>query len=85
MNALFPTPVALIAVDKGLPIPAPRGGGARKYPFRELEVGDSFFIPGKTRQQLKASISNASCDCRRFVTRGVVEHGVKGLRVWRVA
>ena len=84
MNALFPTPVAVIAIDKGVPLPEAQRGARFRYPFKALEVGDSFFVPGRTRQSLKASISHASCGCRRFATRGVVEHGVKGLRVWRI-
>ena len=56
MNALFPTPVAVIAIDKGVPIPEMQRGACFRYPFKALEIGDSFFIPGKTRQSLKASI-----------------------------
>ena len=84
MNALFPIPSATIAIDRGVPIPASQHGPGRKYPFPDLEVGDSFFAPGKTRAQLKSLINRHSCDCRRFATRGVIEHGVKGLRVWRI-
>jgi len=83
MNALFPTPPAVIAIDKGIPL-APRSPiFQRKYPFKDMEVGDSCFIPGKNRQQIKISLKYASCDCRRFATRAVIENGVKGLRVWR--
>lgn len=74
----------LIPIDRGIPLPSEPPKNARKYPFRDLELGDSFFAPCKTREQLKSLISRSSCSCRRFVTRSVVEDGVKGLRVWRV-
>ena len=31
-------------IDKNIPIPQKSSSGARKYPFHEMEVGDSFFI-----------------------------------------
>lgn len=38
-------------VEKGIPIPHRSGDGTRKYPFDQMEVGDSFlcngFDPGK--------------------------------------
>lgn len=83
MNALFPAPRAVIAIDKGVPLPDRSPIFQRKYPFREMEVGDSCFIAGKTRQGIKASLKLATCDCRQYATRQVVENGVKGLRVWR--
>jgi hypothetical protein len=33
-------------IEKGVPIPPPSTGGRkRKYPFDEMEVGDSFTLP----------------------------------------
>jgi hypothetical protein len=33
-------------------MPAPRGGGNGKYPFEVMEVGHSFFVPGKKPEQV---------------------------------
>ena len=40
----------MIEIQKGIPMPARPGGTGRiaQYPWRTMEVGDSFFIPGKT-------------------------------------
>ena len=75
-----PRPVQTIAITKGLP--APRGRRA-KYPFRDMEIGDSFFSPGSS------VIGIHGCARRhrpmRFTCRSVVEDGVAGIRVWRIS
>lgn len=82
----FHSPIlTLTPIDRGVPLPPPKPLYQRKYPFRDMRVGDSFFAPGKTRQQLKTSIRYATCECRQFTTRRVTENGVTGLRVWRIA
>lgn len=85
MNAQFPAPVAVIPVDRGIPIPPPQQLYQRKYPLNTMAVGDSFFVPHRTRQQMAGPIRYASCECRKFTTRRVTEHGIPGLRVWRIA
>jgi len=75
-----PRPAQAIAITKGLP--APRGRRA-KYPFRDMEIGDSFFSP-------KSSVIGIHGCARRhrpmrFTCRSVVEDGVAGIRVWRIA
>lgn len=69
-----------IAITKGLP--APRGRKS-KYPFRDMELGDSFFAPGSS------VIGIHGCARRhrpmRFTCRSVVENGIAGIRVWRIA
>jgi len=51
----------MYAVQKKIPEPprinAGRRTGRRKYPFEELEVGDMFFVPGKTRNALGSHVS----------------------------
>ena len=41
-----------IKIEKGVPMPDSRASTGSVYPFEEMEVGDSFFAPGKTRQQM---------------------------------
>lgn len=74
-----------IKIDKLIPIPKPgRKGWLARYPFRQMKVGDSFFVPGRNVQQM----SNSGAQYRklfghRYTVRSVVEGGKKGCRVWR--
>ena len=69
-----------IEITKGLPTPH---RGRTKYPFRDMELGDSFFAPGSS------VIGIHGCARRhrpmRFTCRSVVENGIAGIRVWRIA
>ena len=71
---------SVIEITKGLPTPR---GRRSKYPFRDMEVGDSFFAPGSS------VIGIHGCARRhrpmKFTCRSVVEDGVVGIRVWRIA
>ncbi len=83
----------MFEIEKGVPIPAARpagkGGRDSKYPFRELETGDSFVVPinGDAAEARRLRV-NLMTRCnkygksmgRRFTTRLVPE----GVRVWRV-
>ncbi|MFO1130747.1 MAG: hypothetical protein U1E16_01835 [Hyphomicrobiales bacterium] len=68
-----------IEITKGLPTPQ---RGRSKYPFRDMELGDSFFAPGAS------VIGLHGCARRhrpmRFTCRTLVENGVAGVRVWRI-
>lgn len=68
-------------IEKGVPIPidAGRGRGARKYPFRSMEVGDSFLIAFKDQKAIYASAMNqgAKITCQKQDDGSV--------RVWRIA
>lgn len=69
----------VIEITKGVPTPR---GRRSKYPFRDMEIGDSFFAPGSS------VIGIHGCARRhrpmRFTCRSVVEDGVAGIRVWRI-
>lgn len=68
----------MFEIEKGVAIPRGRG----MYPFRNMEVGDSFFVPGATAKNL------STCACQFSARHG---HGWKfsvrtvdgGVRVWR--
>ena len=68
-----------IGISKGIPTPQ---RGRTKYPFRNMQLGDSFFAPGAT------VIGIHGCARRhrpmRFTCRTVVEDGTPGVRVWRI-
>lgn len=76
-----------IKIDKGIPVaPMPNGAGRMAlYPFRQMEVGDSFFVP-KTGQSITGPIAHAQSRMdAKFSRRTVTENGVTGTRVWRIA
>jgi hypothetical protein len=68
-----------ISITKGLPTPH---RGRAKYPFRDMEVGDSFFAPGASVIGLHGCARRHRP--KRFTCRSLVENGVGGVRVWRI-
>ena len=70
----------MFKIDKGVPMgPGKRRGRPRKYPFPDMEVGDSFFVPNlKNPRPLFAS-------CAKHVgMKAAVRAEGDGYRVWRV-
>ena len=68
-----------ISITKGLPTPH---RGRAKYPFRDMEVGDSFFVRGASVIGLHGCARRHRP--KRFTCRTLVENGVAGVRVWRI-
>jgi hypothetical protein len=69
-----------ILIEKGIPVPPEtRGIKPTMYPWAQMEVGDSFFLPGR-----KAHPGFTSKPCKatrhKFTSRKV--NG--GFRTWRV-
>ena len=64
----------MIEIEKGIPMAAPH---KRKYPFREMEVGDSFRAPDALRS---VSSYNTWLRPKHFVIR-IAGDGSR--RVWR--
>ena len=64
-------------IDKNIPIPEDR----KRYPWKEMEVGDSFFIEGKEASQIGgiANFANRTYKPKHFITRTVKG----GVRIWR--
>lgn len=75
-------------IDKGVPIPE---RGDRKYPWKKMEVGDSFFVPGARVNASQPGDGRlfSTQHARRTVPGSVwlvrltTEDGVAGARVWR--
>lgn len=69
-------------IDKDIPMPTRRQGMGRpaKYPFAEMEVGDSFFST-ETRNRLAAASSHAGS---RHEMKFAILSVDGGFRVWRV-
>ena len=70
-------------IDTNIPIPKPRSGHKAYYPWKELEIGESFFVPGKRKATGAYRIKD--CETRKFISERRVEDGVEGVRVWRIA
>lgn len=71
----------MIKIEKGIPIP-PGAGGWRKYPLGEMEIGDSFFAPGRKAGDISGGF--AYHKGKKFSARTCAENGVDGVRVWRI-
>ena len=79
-------------VDSGVAVPRALKGS--KYPWAEMEVGDSFFVPNGTGRGGRDTGNNACVSGRawlrrnglsktfNFAQRKTVESGVKGARIW---
>jgi hypothetical protein len=68
-------------IDKGIEVP---GMNRRKgrYPWAELEVGDSFFIPSEEVSDPRSAMFHAGERMgRKFTLRRSKENGVNGARV----
>ncbi|WP_137390864.1 hypothetical protein [Rhodoligotrophos defluvii] len=71
-------------VESGVPIPPVRKKESQ-YPWAELKVGDSFFIPGiNANQASSAATRRRHRFGGRYRCRTMVVGGQKGVRVWRI-
>jgi hypothetical protein len=92
----------MFEIQKNVPVPKTRRLNAppRKYPFREMEVGDMFFVPNKTKNTLMTLASTEGRNLgRKFSTKlcFMFNHAghwepcepgtrgaIQGVGVWRV-
>jgi hypothetical protein len=77
-------------IDKRVKLPPATNFDASeriKYPFRGLQVGDSFFIPKKTREGGGSLVRywNMNLSPKMFTLRTVTEKRIPGIRIWRIA
>ena len=79
------------SIDNGLPIPKDEVFGNRKYPWKDMVPGDSFFVEcrknedkNKARNRLLGATNNRRQHSEKYAVRIVTEDGVEGVRVWRV-
>lgn len=71
-------------IEKGIAIPkVASGGGSTKYPWADMEIGDSFFVQHPASKNVKAATHahNQRYPNSRFKSRSVDG----GVRIWRVA
>lgn len=71
------------SIDKGFPIPGPNAkGNNAKYPWAEMEVGDSFVMDRPQVHASKAAVGYARRHGWKFATRKIDDNHT---RVWRTA
>lgn len=68
-------------IEKNVPVPTARSARA-KYPFKEMDVGDSVLIPdeSKAKAAVNAAFMVGTRDGKKFTSRSTPE----GVRIWRV-
>ena len=71
----------MIVVEKGIELPKGRIG-QQKYPWDEMDIGDSFYVAGGDLKRIRwAATANGSKYGRKYSVRAVDG----GVRTWRVA
>lgn len=85
-------------IDAGIAVPENFHTGTRKYPFEEMNTGDSFFIGPNYEDETQRQIGNRVAQARQtyqkrcakqgievvFTQRKWTEQDILGQRVWRV-
>lgn len=76
-------------IQKGLPVPKPNRGGPgtgrpAKYPFRQMEVGDSFLIPLRPNGDYMGLGTTVSYATKQTGFKFTTRREPTGTRVWRV-
>ena len=73
-------------VDLDVDIPIPKHVAHARYPWRQMEIGNSFFVPGKTVKSIVGPMTFARRTLgHKYATRPWRQpSGVEGVRVWRV-
>jgi len=70
-------------IERDVPIPNKSSAGGRKYPFHEMVVGDSFFVPVLSSDEISkirsAAYGYGKTNDMAFMTLTVPG----GCRVWR--
>ena len=56
----------------------------QKYPWRQMKVGESILLKGKTTSSLKGCVHHLKPEMK-FSFRQLVKDGERCVRVWRIA
>lgn len=77
----------MFAIEKNVAIPEALNTRQGKYPYKSMEVGDSFFVPsddkGSPTTKMRSSVA-AYCK-RNNELKFIVREVEGGARVWRTA
>lgn len=75
-----------ISIEKGIPLPMGKCGGRGRpaiYPFPDMQVGDSVFIPGQ--KVGGGAYGSARSISRRLGFKFAARTVEGGIRIWRIA
>jgi hypothetical protein len=78
----------MITIEKNIPIPAITRKATSKYPFADMETGDSFFTPHGTSKpaSVRSLLYKAAKETGIKVTlRNETVDGTPGVRAWKKA
>lgn len=83
-----------IVIDRDIPVPGRRNttGSRSKFPWTKMNVGDSFFVAGYSREggprkhtKMGTTMGYKLVPNSSWIVRDAREKNTKGVRVWRTA
>lgn len=74
----------MFKIEKNVPLA--RSGGS-KYPWKEMEIGDSFFVPCAPSEDPKKKRASVASIAKYGLGNGSYQTAIEGngVRVWRTA
>lgn len=80
--------MALIKINKNVPIPESHGSRALKYPYATMKVGDNFLFSTNKDQKTRMLCSASYSGFSRLKTKGKWKFTLRttdeGIYVWRI-
>jgi hypothetical protein len=70
-------------VDRNIPIPSLKRG--HKYPWRQMQVGDSFLVRNRRDSDRAVRSARQYADYYQITFRTAIRTVTGGIRVWRTA
>jgi hypothetical protein len=70
-------------IEKNIPVPIKAKNIEAKYPFMEMEVGDSFFVPNMRKESLSTTICKWR-KRRKIKFQFLTAKERNGVRVWKI-
>ena len=68
-------------INKGVPVPPFAVHRNTKYPFRSMEIGDSFFVPDIQHHNMSSVMAYHK---KAYGTQFTARQEDNGIRVWRI-
>ena len=81
----------MVPIDRGIPIPPRTRPTSARYPFQDMQIGDSIYLPGQRVDRRKGEPFHMQKAVRYAYIYGA-RHGMRfaarnegdGVRIWRV-
>lgn len=74
-----------IKIEKGIAMPSPLNGVANRYPFDEMEVGDSFYVPNVHKNfSIYSCVYHYNAKNKKDIKISQRREN-NGVRIWRIA